>query len=278
MTLKKLGNKINPYLANEVLQLYKNGRFENRKQLANFLITHDKVKHPLKIFRYKFRRFNLLLESLSHTSFIHEVQSFSLQSNEKLEFLGDAVLETLISSIIVTRFPHLSEGELSRFRGALVNETSLAILARFLGLGNCLLLGKGEIKSKGMNKDAILADAFEAFLGGMFLDSDFERTKMAFENLLEEYKLKNKDDFISLSRLYDFDAKTKLQEKTMALYKLLPVYKSEQLKDMNFRVSLYIKDVLIDTIVDKSKKKAERELAKIALKNNLYKLKGESKC
>lgn len=160
------------------------------------------------------RSFNdsaLLQQALTH-------RSYGGHHNERLEFLGDSILNTIITQQLFKQFPDLREGELSRMRASLVKGVTLAELARELRLGELLLLGSGELKSGGRNRDSILADAFEALVGALYLDAGFATTD-AF--LLREYESR-------LARLdlqvVDKDPKTQLQELLQGRQQSLPVY------------------------------------------------------
>ncbi|NLC70357.1 MAG: ribonuclease III, partial [Desulfuromonadaceae bacterium] len=125
---------------------------------------------------YRFRDGALVLEAVTHKSFSNEQsQEFHPPFNERLEFLGDAVLGLVVSDYLFTNCPLLSEGRLTRIRAELVNEHSLAALARSLDLGGCLLLGKGEELSGGRDKESLLADFLEALIGAVFADGGLER-------------------------------------------------------------------------------------------------------
>ena len=116
---------------------------------------------------YEFKNTDLLVESLRHSSFVNEQLDSNLQDNERLEFLGDAVLNLVVGHILMHRYPDLNEGDLSRMRANLVNESQLASIARGIDLGSYIQLGKGEIHSKGWNKKSILANTFEALIAAM---------------------------------------------------------------------------------------------------------------
>ena len=132
---------------------------------------------------YTFKRHNLLRHAITHASLVHEQGLEASESNERLEFLGDAVLELCISDLLYHRFPDMAEGELTRRRAALVCESNLAETARRLMLGDYLLLGQGEAHEGGRNKDSILSDAFEAILGAIFLDGGLEEVRLVIMKL-----------------------------------------------------------------------------------------------
>ena len=119
---------------------------------------------------YTFSDKNLLILALTHSSYANETKKGSHENNERLEFLGDAVLDMVVSEYMYRHFPKMPEGELTKLRAAVVCEGSLAELSRKLGVGRCLLLGKGEESTGGRSRDSILADAFEAIIGAICMD------------------------------------------------------------------------------------------------------------
>ena len=135
---------------------------------------------------YQFKNLDLLDQALHHSSWVHEHPDQALGSNERLEFLGDAVLELVITEHLYHRFLEANEGQLSKARSGVVNETRLAATARGLGLGGYLLLGKGEEGQGGRNKPSILADAMEALLAAVYLDGGLEAARSVFMELLAE--------------------------------------------------------------------------------------------
>jgi ribonuclease III len=124
--------------------------------------------------QYRFKSTEFLLEALRHSSFVNEQSRVDLRDNERLEFLGDAVLNLTIGHLLMEKDQELAEGDLSRIRAGLVNESQLADLARSIGLGDHLLLGKGEMQTHGRDKNSILADAFEALMAAIYLDGGFD--------------------------------------------------------------------------------------------------------
>ena len=226
-----------------------------------------------KKLNYNFSDKSFLFQALSHSSFVKECpREWHLTSNERLEFLGDAVLGQVVSEKIFVACPNASEGECSLLRGSIVNEQSLAELAKFYGLGECLLLSRGEISSQGHEKKSILADAMEALVGAIFLDGGYDAIREILLTWFEEFETTQNIPLFCLSRIESFDPKTKLQEKTMELYKSLPIYESEQLEDYSFSVTLFIDGKKIGTRNHISKKAAQKMLAQETLNNNLNKL------
>jgi len=156
---------------------------------------------------YRFRNRCLLAEALRHSSFVNEQGQFGLCDNERLEFLGDAVLELVVSHILMRRHPCAAEGELTRQRAAVVNESHLASLARSLLMGSCLQLGKGEALSGGREKNSILADALEALFAAVYLDGGFETVCRVVERHLFQQTAAGHRD------VNGFDYKSMLQER-----------------------------------------------------------------
>ncbi len=233
------------------------------KQLQN----HSDIKRVLNLFQYEFSDISLLITAITHSSFLNETNWWK-QHNEKLEFLGDSVLNILVSNVIYHLYPQASEGELSRLRSALVCEESLVKLAKFLALERTLLLGKGELHTLA-NAPSLLADCFEALLGAIYLDGGFSRVQMAFDHLMQRYLELEGEQFIHFDNLLEFDAKSILQEKTMREFKELPEYIYEKLESGDFKITVRIKGMPLASIEHVSKKKGAKALAKKVLQEKL---------
>jgi ribonuclease-3 len=164
---------------------------------------YEKVFEKLK---YTFNDAGLLEQAFTHSSYAHEQAPDSLEHNERLEFLGDAVLEVLISELLYKLFPGYDEGQLTKFRAGLVCESSLAKVGREAGIEEYLRLGKGEESTGGRHRDALLADAFEAVIGALFLDGGFERARAFIRECFTEEVGRQSGSFDQ------FDNKTFLQE------------------------------------------------------------------
>ena len=160
---------------------------------------------------HKFANPDLARQALTH-------RSFGAPHNERLEFLGDALLNCAVATLLYERFPQQPEGDLSRLRAGLVNQASLSEVALRLGLGDRLRLGEGELKSGGFRRPSILADSLEALLGAVFLDSDFETVRQAVANIFAE-KLDS-----AVNKPVDQDPKTALQEHLQGRGLALPRY------------------------------------------------------
>ena len=208
---------------------------------------------------YRFHDRSLLLEALTHRTYVNETGGG--KDNQRLEFFGDAVLDFLLSDLLLVRFPASREGELTRIRAALVDETSLAKIAAQLDLGSCLRLGRGEEKGGGRQKRSLLADAFEALLAALYLDGGIEEARRVvnvnFAPLLASGEL-----------LSGRDAKTELQEHARLLRGELPRYQLKQMSgpdhDRRFTVEIYLGDELMGEGVGRTKKEAEQDAARAA--------------
>lgn len=211
----------------------------------------------------QFKDKELLLKALTHKSFAYENKT-PLEHNEKLEFLGDAVLDLIIGEYLFTEYPNDDEGHLSKKRASLVNEDSLAKMALKLGLEQKIRLGRGEIHSQGHAKPRILASGFEAVMGALYQQSDWAWMKSFVKALFQEdvESLKHKNSF-------EKDYKTRLQEILQTKKNKSPNY--EVIKeegpshDRQFFVQLKCGDEVLAEAQGRSKKLAEQEAAKIAL-------------
>lgn len=135
---------------------------------------------------YRFKNPVILRDALTHKSFVNENRTLDFHDNERMEFLGDAVLDLVISQILFRNFPQLSEGDLSKKRASIVREESLYRIARRLDLGNYIFLGKGEEMSGGREKSSLLANTLEAVVAAVYLDDGFESVSLVVEDLFRE--------------------------------------------------------------------------------------------
>lgn len=158
---------------------------------------------------YTFKNKNLIRQALTHSSYANEHKMSKLYNNERLEFLGDAVLEVISSDFLYHRFPGMHEGQLSKKRASLVCEPTLALCAREFALGDCLYLGKGEDLSGGRERDSVVSDAMEAVIGAIYLDSGIEAAKQFIMNFILN-DIERKELFC--------DCKTLLQEEIQSIY------------------------------------------------------------
>lgn len=207
---------------------------------------------------YLFRDRARLAQALRHASWCNEQQGTRQEDNERLEFLGDAVLDLVVGHRLMTRYPQLREGELSVTRAQVVSEAGLSEVAGQLGIGRWLLLGKGEEKSGGRTKPSILADAFEAIVAAVYLDSDFLVAQQMVERLLAQ-----RIETVEFKGFYDF--KTRLQETAQARLRATPTYRVvNELgpdHDKRFVVAVTIGEDEWARAVGKSKKEAEQMAA-----------------
>ena len=211
---------------------------------------------------YPFRNPDLLSTALTHRSYVNENPQLSLADNERLEFLGDAVLGLCVSDLLMKKFTEVDEGTLSKIRSLLVNEKPLADLAVRLGLGNCLLLGRGEDASGGRKKESLLANALEAVIAAIYLDSSFSRTKTILKKLMAPLL----DDEALNAQCFDY--KTALQELCQKKYKSAPVYTLLDASGPDhariFEVEVAVNGDLRQIGQGKSKKDAQKQAAKKA--------------
>ncbi len=215
---------------------------------------------------YRFNNPALLDEALTH-------RSVGARNNERLEFLGDSVLNFVIADELFQKYSTINEGDLSRLRASLVNRDSLADIARELELGACLKLGSGELKSGGFRRSSIIADAVESILGAVYCDSGFDACRQLVLRLFK-YKLDNIPDIDSLK-----DAKTRLQELLQSRRYDRPEYKvievSGKAHSQNFKVECRIENPACVTVGEgRSRRKAEQLAAEAALEILHQQLKG----
>lgn len=210
-----------------------------------------------------FKNKDLLIQAFCHRSYLNENPSFRLDNNERLEFLGDAVLELIVTDYLYKNYQN-PEGELTNWRAALVNAQNLAKVAGILGFEDYLLLSKGEAKDTGKARQYILANTFEAFLGALYLDRGLKRVSQ----LLESYLLSDLPRILKEGIWKD--AKSQLQEMAQEKVKITPTYKI--LKEWgpdhvkHFVTGVFLGDELVAEGEGSSKQEAEEEAARKALK------------
>lgn len=222
----------------------------------------DALHELEKRLSYCFRNITLLETALTHRSYVNENPQLPIADNERYEFLGDSVLGLCVSDLLIKKYADFTEGTLSKIRAAIVNEKPLAALAHELEIGSYLMLGKGEEISGGRSKDSLLANALEAVIAAIYLDSGFTRTKSILKKLMGP--LLNDD---SLHNQY-FDYKTALQEFCQKTYKTAPVYRIVDSCGPDhakiFDVEVTIAGIVIQSGSGKSKKEAEKQAAQKA--------------
>jgi len=221
----------------------------------NFNLLEQSIGH-------KFSNYEVLSEALTHRSYSNEDER-NKKNYERLELLGDAVLELAITDILMNKYPDSSEGELSKARSALVKAGILAKVARSIELGNYIRLGKGEDLSGGRDRDSILSCAMEALLGAVYIDAGFERSQMVVAKLWGHIV-----DMV-FSEEYDVDYKTKLQELMQSRYRVLPAYSVDNISGLShnrvFKVMVSAGDIN-QTGLGKNKKEAAQKAASMVLK------------
>lgn len=221
----------------------------------------------LKAFEEKigvaFKNQDILKEALTHRSYLNENQDWPYRHNERLEFLGDAVLELIVTEFLYGKFPDFQEGYLTSLRAALVNYQMLGSVAREISLEKFLYLSRGESKDFGKARDVILANAIEALFGAVYLDGGYETTK----GLVLRTVIPHLDEVIE-KKLYR-DPKSLLQEKVQEQYKVTPAYKvlAEEGPDHQkiFKVGVFVNDALYAEATGTSKQEAESSAAVHAL-------------
>ena len=222
----------------------------------------DKLESLEKKLGYTFKDTELFIQSFCHSSYANEQINSSTGDNERLEFLGDAVLDLAISHILMLRFKDATEGDLSKFRATVVDEAGLYEVALRLGLGEYLLLGKGEEQSRGREKPSILADTTEALIGAIYLDAGFDMAMEIIKGLFSSLL----DRVGTQELVHDF--KSLLQEYSQQSCKTLPRYRlikeTGPAHDRSFQVALSLSGEVLAEGEGRSKKEAEQNAAREA--------------
>ena len=226
-------------------------------------MTEETMEVFENVLGYAFQDRSRLELALTHKSFANEREDCG--DNERLEFLGDAVLDLALSDVLMTRFPEDPEGNLSKKRASLVNEETLSKVALDLQIGERVRVGKGEAKSGGGHKPRLLASALEAVIGAIFLDGGFQAARALVERLFDE-----RMSLLAASTVdYQSDFKTRLQELAQERHKQAPVYKVERESgpdhDKVFEVSVRVGEAALANGTGRSKKSAEQDAARAAL-------------
>lgn len=215
--------------------------------------TEEKLLELQKLIGLQFNNTDNLRSAISHSSYVNEIKINKWQDYERLEFLGDAVLEIVSSDFLFKKHPELPEGELSRLRASLVCEPSLAFTAKRMNLGDYILLGKGEDASGGRHRNSILSDVFEAIIGAVYLEFGFDTAKDYIERILL--------NDISENQLF-VDSKSRIQVLVQAHDNMTLEYKvleeSGPDHDKHFVVGLFINDEQICVGEGHNKKEAEQ--------------------
>lgn len=236
--------------------MQKNGR---EKKILNKNMKFDKFQREIGI---RFLNERLLKQAFTHSSYVNEHRRKPYEDNERLEFLGDAVLELTVSQYLYRKYPLMSEGELTKLRAAIVCEPSLVTFAHALSFGKLVLLGKGEELTGGRERPALLADVFEAFIGALYLDQGMEvvnsfLTKVVFPKIDEG----------AFSHVMDY--KSQLQELVQRDAAGVIEYRIHQEKgpahNKEFVSNVSLNGEILGTGVGRSKKEAEQKAAQEAL-------------
>jgi len=232
------------------------------------LKINDKRLKLLKEFEnkidYKFKDIELLNLAFFHSSYANENKNINNLSNERLEFLGDSVVDLIVSDMLYKLQQDIPEGEMTKLRSQMVCESSFAFVARNIGLGKYLLMGKGEELSGGRNRNSILADTFEAVCGAIYLDSSFDTIYKSLSKLFYNTFLNHLENNIKF-----IDYKTKLQEYNQQNSPIKLKYRIKKEEgpdhDKTFYIDVYEGARYLGSGVGKSKKAAEQNAAKDAL-------------
>ena len=211
----------------------------------------------------KFKNKDFLIQAFTHRSYLNENPDFYLSHNERLEFLGDAVLELVVTEYLYQKYPEKPEGELTNWRAALVNAKMLSNLAQELDFNDFLLLSRGEEKEIGKARQYILANAFEAFIGAIYLDQGYKPC----QEFIKKYLLKKLPEIIEKGLFKD--VKSRFQEEAQERVKITPTYKvlDEWGPDhaKHFIVGVFLGEELVAKGEGSSKQEAEEEAAREAL-------------
>lgn len=206
---------------------------------------------------------DLLRTAFTHRSYLNENRGPGMEHNERLEFLGDAVLELIVTAHLFKKYPEQNEGELTAYRSALVNAVTLAGVAEKLGMNEFLLLSRGETKDTGRARQVILANTIEAFIGALYLDQGYDVT-----TLFVSHHLFNLIDEIITKKTW-LDAKSHFQEKAQEIVGVTPVYETVKEvgpdHDKKFTVAVFLGKERIAEGDGKSKQEAEQQAAKLGL-------------
>ncbi len=216
----------------------------------------NKVEERIK---YTFKNKNLLKKALTHRSSVRD----KTKSNERLEFLGDAVLELVVTEFLINNYKTIDEGKLSKIRAASVNTKALASIAKKLELFNYIIVGKSEKKEGIIYNESILEDTFEAIVGAIYLDGGLKKAR----KFIEYYLADTIKTIVEKGIIFDY--KTYLQELTQRVFGSLPVYEivreEGQEHNKTFYCDVYVNDIKYGFGVGKSKKEAEKNAAKGAV-------------
>lgn len=223
---------------------------------------HSKFAYLYKKLPFKIKDENLLKTAFVHRSFLNENKNYKGSSNERLEFLGDAVLSIIVSKFLYEKLPKSSEGHLTQIRASLVRTETLAKIGATLGLSKYLFLSKGEEDSGGRTNQSILANVFEALVGAIYLDQNLANTQKFIENvMLKKWQI--------LAKTAIYDHKSKIQEMLQRkhhqspIYKLLSTWGPDHARQ--FEIGIYLADQLLGRGTGKNKQEAAQNAARSAI-------------
>jgi ribonuclease-3 len=225
-------------------------------------LSEEMLENLFNAIGYEFRDMEIARQAFRHSSYVHENQGDLRRDNERLEFLGDAVLDLAVGHMLMDLLPDAREGELSKLRASIVSENGLSRASRELKLGEMVLLGKGEEASGGRYKASIAADTLEALIGAVYLDGGLEKAMQVIERIIAPFIRE------AIEKGLTGDFKSLLQEYTQQNCQSLPDYhllaESGPPHDKTFRVCVRLSGTLISEGIGKNKKEAEQEAAKEA--------------
>ncbi|MBD3300095.1 MAG: ribonuclease III [Candidatus Moranbacteria bacterium] len=221
------------------------------------------LKDLEKKLQIDFKDKKLIKKALTHRSYLNEHRNYKLEHNERFEFLGDAVLELIVTEYLFDKFPHKPEGELTNLRAALVKGENLTKIAKELKLGDFLYLSRGEAKGGGRSRSYILANTVEAVIGAIYLDQGYNRVKVFIEeNIIKELPVIIEDQLFK-------DPKSLFQEKAQEQEGITPSYELVSQKgpdhDKFFEIGVFLEDEFVAKGKGKSKQEAQQMAAKKAL-------------
>jgi len=222
-------------------------------------MTFNKLQQTISVV---FSNEKILRQAFVHRSYLNETEEYT-SSNERLEFLGDAILSFITSEYLYTTYPQFPEGTLTNIRSALVKTKTLSATAYSLGLGNLLMLSHGEESSGGRKNESLLADCFEALLGAIYLDSGIEKARV----FLRTFLLNQTEDIIRNKSYVDY--KSLLQELVQEHTKISPIYRVTKSEGPDHNKTFWVEVLMGDTVLGqgkgKSKQEAEQDAASKAL-------------
>lgn len=225
-------------------------------------MKRDSINELQTRLQLRFKQLKLLKQAFTHTSYVNEHKHGTIEHNERLEFLGDAVLQLLVSEYLFTAYPNRPEGELTRMRASVVCEPSLAQFAERLELGAHIQLGRGEEQLGGRQRPALLADLFEAFVGAIFLDAGIERTRVFLETHMFPYIESN--DYGLLVKDFKSKLQERAQHKGLGAVEYRIMEERGPAHDREFVVEVCIGEVPYGNGSGRTKKEAEQRAASVA--------------